>query len=424
MPKRPARGKHAPQYSPRRPERERDRWPLAAEHLAPRSLELPSDLPEVAIKSPTRQTAIFRKRIADVSQQARHGDVVRAVLTSGETLGFGMFNPRAEAVLKMLTWQEQLPDAAWWGGQLDRALRLRSELKLERYSNASRLVHAEADGLPGIVIDLFDDVLSVETFSLGMFQRGEAIVRELLNRTSARHWMIRPGPNTLQHEGYIHEGFASPKAPQRLTIREHGLQFEVDFSTGHKTGFFCDQRSNRFMLRDFCAGKSVLDLCCYTGGFALNAAAAGASEVTAVDLDEQAIDTAKRNGRLNKSKIRFVHADAFAYMRDMQRNGKTFDVVVLDPPKLIIGRDEIEPGQRKYYDFNRLAASLVAPEGLLVTCSCSGLMQSEEFVRTVTAAVPFDRQPRMLARTGAAADHPVALNCSETEYLKCLWLRL
>lgn len=426
MVRRPQYGKHAAKPpAPRRAERERDRWPLAPEHLAPRTLELPEGpLPEVVVKSPTRQTAIFRKRIADVSQHARHGDIVRAVLPSGETLGYGMFNPRAEAMLKMLTWDDQLPDGAWWRRQLDQAVQLRTDLRVSQQSNACRLVHAESDGLPGVVIDLFDDVLSLEAFSLSMFQRGEALVEELLKRTGAKHWFVRPGPHTEQTEGYAHPGFTSAKAPPRRVIQEHGVKYEVDFATGHKTGFFCDQRENRLRLRDFCADKSVLDLCCYTGGFALNAVQAGAKEVTAVDLDEQAIETAKRNAKLNNARLRFVYADAFAYMRDMQRNGKTFDVVILDPPKLVNGRDDLDEGQRKYYDFNRLAASLVARDGMLITCSCSGLLPSEDFLKTVTAAVPFARQPRLLARTGAAMDHPVALNTPETEYLKCAWLRL
>ena len=236
--------------------------------------------------------------------------------------------------------------------------------------------------------------------------------------------MIQPAPNTLDTEGYTHPGFTSEKLPRRKAITEYGVTYEVDFATGHKTGFFCDQRLNRHQLRDYCAGRTVLDLCCYSGGFSINAAKGGAKEVTGVDLDETAIAAAKRNANLNHAKVRFVHADAFAYMRDMQRNGTQFEVVVLDPPKLIMSRDGYDEGQRKYYDFNRLAASLVAPGGMLVTCSCSGLMPTEEFIKTVTAAVPFNRQPRMLARTGAAPDHPVSLNCPETEYLKCVWMLL
>ncbi|MCA9080508.1 MAG: class I SAM-dependent rRNA methyltransferase [Planctomycetaceae bacterium] len=403
---------------------QRDRWPLAAEHLVSRSLDLAEELPQVEVKSPTRQTAIYRKRIAEVGPQARHGDIVEVLMPRGDVLGYGLFNPRAEAMLRMLTWNDERPELSWWQQRLDRAVELRTRLNIAAQADAYRLIHAEGDGLPGIVADLFGDVLSIETFSLGMFQRAEALAQELVERTGAKHWIIQPAPNTVHTEGYTHPGFTSTKLPQRQAIVEHGLKFEVDFGTGHKTGFFCDQRLNRLQLRDYCAGQTVLDLCCYSGGFALNATAGGAREVIGVDLDEDAIAIAKRNANLNQQKTRFVHADAFAYMRDMQRNGRTFDVVVLDPPKLVLSRDGYEDGRSKYYDFNRLAASLVTPGGLLVSCSCSGLMPTEEFIKTVTAAVPFDRQPRLLARTGAAPDHPVALNCPETEYLKCLWMLL
>ncbi|MEZ5941697.1 MAG: class I SAM-dependent rRNA methyltransferase [Planctomycetaceae bacterium] len=426
MKRRPQYGKHAADSPSRRPRREqRDKWPLSPEHLAPRTFDLPEGpLPEIVVKSPTRSVAIFRKRVGDYGNKAQHGDVVQAVLPSGQVLGCGLFNPRAEAVLKMLTWDDEIPDASWWQARLKRAVDIRSELALRKQSNACRLIHGEADGLPGVVVDLFDNILSLEAYSLGMFQRAEAIIKELMYHTRAKHWYVRSAPNTLQTEGYDHPGHVSSKVPAKCRIEEHGLSYEVDFATGHKTGFFCDQRANRLRLREFCAGKTVLDACCYSGGFSLNAIAAGAREVTGVDLDENAVAMAKRNANLNSGQPRFIHADAFAYMRDMQRNGKTFDVVVLDPPKLILSRDEADIGHRKYYDFNRLAASLVAPNGILVTCSCSGLLSTPEFVKMVTAAIPFARQPQLLALTGADADHPVALNVSETEYLKCAWVRL
>lgn len=425
---RPQRRPEQRRPEPRRTEHRRaeHRLPLGREHTLQRALELENSgvLPQVTARSPTRQSTLFRKRLSDLGNSARHGDVVRVQLPDGSTLGHGLFNSRAEATVRMLTWDEETPTLDWWRERLQRALRLREALDVSRVSNAFRIVHAEGDGLPGLVVDRYGDVLSLEAFSLGMFQRSEAIANQLLELTGAKHWIVRPGPQTLAQEGFEAEPFGSGKAPERVTITEDDLRFEVDFSRGHKTGFFCDQRENRRRLQSLCAGKSVLDLCCYTGGFSLHASAAGAAEVTGVDLDEQAIDVARRNAKFNKAKARFIHADAFAYMRDMQRNGKTFDIVVLDPPKLIRSRDEFEEGNRKYYDFNRLASSLVGSEGMLVTCSCSGLLQAEEFTKTVTAAVPFNRTPQLLQRTGAAPDHPVALNTPESEYLKCLWLRL
>jgi 23S rRNA (cytosine1962-C5)-methyltransferase len=287
------------------------------------------------------------------------------------------------------------------------------------------VIHAEGDGLTGLAVDRFGDVLSVEVFSLAMYQRIDALTELLARQCGTKHVVVRCGPQTLEQEGFSAEPFGSPRLPSHVAIEEFGTKFRIDLKDGHKTGFFCDQRDNRRNLAEFCAGKTVLDACCYTGGFALQAKVlGGAEEVTGVDLDEQAIAVARENAKLNRAQIRFVHADAFAYMRDMQRNERRYDVVVLDPPKLIRTRDEMETGQKKYYDLNRLAMQLVAPGGWLVTCSCSGLMGLREFQQTVGSALPGARSARILFRTGAAPDHPIAPHCPETEYLKALWLRL
>jgi len=407
-------------------QRREPRFPLDPSHLVQRPLDEGAEgtLPVVKLKSPTRNPTVFRKRIAEVDQKMKHGDLVQVRTVENEFVGYGIWNPRAEATVRILSW-DQFPTASgWWMPRLHDAVSLRQEmLQLDQKTGAYRVINAEGDSLPGIVVDRYGDVLSLEAFSLGMYQRAEAIAQILSARMSIPHWVVRPGPATLEQEGFSVEGFASPGAPRKVLIREHEIAYEINPFDGHKTGFFCDQRDNRLLLRNFCHGKSVLDLCAYTGGFAINAAQAGAREVTAVDLDEEAIRLARRNAQLNKASIKFVHADAFAYMRDMQRNGKTYDVVILDPPKLIRSRDEAAEGQSKYFDLNKLAASLVNSDGLLLTCSCSGLFSMDELTRTVRAACG-DRRPQLLLRTGAAADHPVALSSLESEYLKCLWLKM
>ncbi|SFI34514.1 class I SAM-dependent rRNA methyltransferase [Planctomicrobium piriforme] len=406
--------------------RDRDtKFPLDPSLLVQRGLESPAadDLPVVQLKSETRHPTVYRKRIAEVDPRAKHGDLVRVMALSGEQIGYGLWNPRAEATVRILSWNEPPTTEAWWRDRIDMAVRLRKLMHLEDTTTAYRVLHAEGDGLPGLVVDRYENVLSLEAFTLGMYQRSEAIAKALAASLHLRDWIVRPGPGTLDQEGFLADGFASPGAAQRVLVREHGVTFEINPAEGHKTGFFCDQRENRQRLREFCRGKSVLDLCCYSGGFAINAALAGASEVTAVDLDEEAIKLARRNAQLNKANIKFVHADAFSYMRDMQRNGKTFDVVILDPPKLMRSREEAADGQSKYFDLNKLAAPLVESGGLLLTCSCSGLFSMDEFTRTVRAACG-ERRPQLLLRSGAGPDHPVSLGCLESEYLKCLWLRM
>ncbi len=345
-----------------------------------------------------------------------------------------------------MSWGSAPPDEAFWNERLASAIALRRDLlKLDAVTDAYRLIHAEGDGLSGIVVDKLGDVLSAEAFSLGMYQRSADLLKRLRpsKRIRARaRGSCRPGPATYG---------SSVRGPERIlrrtkrrstvTIQEFGDQLSRAIRGEHKTGFFCDQRDNRRRLAGFCAGKSVLDLCCYTGGFALQAKKLGnAAEVTGVDLDEEPIRLARENAGLNQVRINFVTSDVFTYMRDMLRNKQQYDIVVLDPPKLIRTRDEFDEGRRKYLDLNRLAMQLVRPGGLLLSCTCSGLLDEVEFLKLLRAAAwqagPVGestaqgrpqheaRSLQILEKSGAAADHPVASNCPEGEYLCAVWMRV
>ncbi len=409
----------------------------------PRSLEPDARLPSVQLKTVGLHPLVYRKRIVRVDRDAAAGDLVEVLDADGQRAGFAIYNPKSELALRLLTRGDEAPDTAWWKSRLDDAVKLRREvLRLDDVSDAYRLVHAEGDGLSGIVIDKLGDVLSVECFGLGMYQRAEAIVELLAPMMGTKHHYISGSPGMLSQEGIEAADIASANLPRRVTIQEIGTRFRVDFEAGHKTGFFCDQRDNRRMLASFCKGKTVLDLCCYTGGFAVQAKKlGGASEVIGVDLDEEALELAKENANLNQVRVKFAQADAFAYIRDMMAGGRTFDVVVLDPPKLIRSRAELEEGTRKHFDLNRLAMRLVAPGGIMLTCTCSGLLTHDEFLRLIYASArqagreisPATaergarhavRDVQILAKTGAAADHPVATNCPETEYLQAVFMRL
>ena len=321
---------------------------------------------------------------------------------------------------------------------IERAVELRTDaLRLGEHTTAYRVIHAEADGFPGLVIDRYADCLSAEVFSIAMAPRVEAILKRVAQRLGTEHWLIQPSPHLESQEGFTLASRSSPDLPRQVVVSEQQTQYRVHFRTGHKTGFFCDQRDNRRQLAEICQGRSVLDVCCYTGGFAVMAArAGGASDVTGIDLDEEPLKFAKQNAALNQVRVKFTQADAFAYMRDMLRSGKQYDVVVLDPPKLIRNRAELEDGTRKHYDLNRLAMQLVRPGGLMLTCSCAGLLHADEFTRLVRSASrtaflpselnpsPVPRQMQIISRTGAATCHPVSANCPESEDLKAMWLRL
>jgi 23S rRNA (cytosine1962-C5)-methyltransferase len=408
-----------------------------------RPLHPDARLPALWLKSVGLHPLVYNKRIARVDREAKAGDLVEVRDSEGQQAGYGLFNPKSELALRMLSRGEELPDEAWWKARLEDAVRLRREiLKLDDASDAYRLIHAEGDGLSGLVIDKLGDVLSVECFSVGMYQRAAAIVELLAPLVGTKHSLIRGGPATLAQEGFEAIDMASPELPKRVTIQEFGTRFRIDFAAGHKTGFFCDQRDNRRLLASFCQEKTVLDLCCYTGGFAIQAKKlGGAKEVIGVDLDAEPLELAKENANLNQVRVKFAQADAFAYIRDLSATGRTFDCVVLDPPKLIRSRAELEEGTRKHFDLNRLAMRLVAPGGIMLSCTCAGLLSHDEFLRLIYASArqagreiaPANdergarhavRHVQILAKQGASPDHPVATNCPETEYLQAVFMRV
>ena len=403
----------------------RERPPLSPSVLADRGLDPPAQLPTIEVKSPSWHPHLFRRRLGAFDPAATHGDLVRVATSDGTLFGYGLFNPRAEIAVRLLTRGETLPDADWWRGRLAAAVSLRRNLlELPDVTDAYRLVHAEGDGLPGLVVDCYGPVLSAEVFSLAIWQRRAALLAMLKELTGAAHVVVRPGPRAAELEGFEAGAEFTPDCPDRVVITERGVAFEVDFAAGHKTGFFCDQRDNRGLVATAAAGRTMLDLCCYTGGFSLAAKLAGAAEVTGVDLDETAVAAATRNARRNRAQVKFTHSDAFPYLRDLARNERQFGLIVLDPPKLIASRDDFDAGRKTYFDLNRLALPLVEPGGLMLTCSCSGLMPLEEFQKTISAAAPAGRRVQILETRGAAADHPVATDCPESAYLKALWLRV
>ncbi|MFN8857367.1 MAG: class I SAM-dependent rRNA methyltransferase [Planctomycetaceae bacterium] len=387
------------------------------------------EIPVVQLRSVRRHPSLFRKLVGEVDRAARPGDFVRLLAPQGETLGYGFYNPMAEIAVRVWSWGPQLPDPETVGQRLDRALALRRDLlQLDSQTTAQRLIHAESDGFPGLVVDRYGDVLSAETFSLAMYQRVDAVLDLLEARLGTRHRVVQAPAKTHGQEGFTAPARLSEGCPTSVIVEEFSTRFRVDFEAGHKTGFFCDQRENRRQLAHWTKGRTVLDLCCYTGGFALQAAVLGeAASVTAVDLDEGALATARANARLNRANIRFVQDDAFQHMRNLISEGKTYEVVILDPPKLIRNRAELETGERKHLDLNRLALQIVAPGGLLLTCTCSGLLGEPEFLRLLQTAARqagTGRTIQFLQRTGAAADHPVLGDVPETEYLHAAWLRV
>jgi 23S rRNA (cytosine1962-C5)-methyltransferase len=384
-----------------------------------------SAVPTVQIKNITFHPSIWPKMIGEVSRDARPGDLVEVIGKEGTRFGWGLWNPKSRMPLRIVSHSLEEIDESFFQSAIRRAAQLRREtLKLDAETDSYRAIHGDADFLPGMVADKFADVLSVEITNLAAWQRLPNWLPLLHESFGTERVVVSVDQELARVENIPRTGGAESDPVRSVKIREHGVRYEIDFSQGHKTGFFCDQRDNRKRFGSLAAGRTVLDLCCYTGGFAISAALAGAEDVTGVDLDEVSIAMAKRNANLNNAKVKFTHADAFTWARTMIENGRTWDLVIADPPKFIHGRED-EIGTAKYADLNKLALRLVAPEGLYVTCSCSGMLGVGEFEQIViTSAHRRNKRLQTFDRTGAGPDHPTLSNYPESRYLKVLWSRV
>ncbi len=392
-------------------------------------MKLNSDapLPVVTLKIERRSSHpwIFQKMVEKPATRLPPGSIVDIHDRTGQWVGRGFYNGHSRITLRLLTANaEEAVDAEFFARKIGDAIAFRRDvLKLDAVTDAYRLVHSEADGLSGLVIDRFGDTIVIEYFAAGMFRQRQVILDVLKSQyPDARfYWFAE------EHVGK-QESFdcRAPEPPPPGVITEHGLKFRVAPGSKHKTGFFVDQRDNREALSQFCAGKRVLDICCNTGGFGVYAKARGnASEVVGLDLDEGAIELAKQNAKLNNTSVRYVQADLFSWLRDVIPNGERFDVVVLDPAKLTRDREDVESALRKYCDMNRLAMQVVSPGGILLSCSCTGLVSEADFLESLRrAAWQAGRQLQVFQVSGAAADHPFLMHVPEGRYLKAVFGRV
>jgi 23S rRNA (cytosine1962-C5)-methyltransferase len=386
-----------------------------------------SSVPVVRLKIARRSSHpwIFQKMVEKPAMRLASGTVVDIVDRDAQWVGRGFYNGHSRIALRVLTAdRSEAIDVAFFQRQLDQALQLRRQvLQLERVTDAYRLVHAEGDGLSGLVVDRFGSTLVLEFFSAGMFR-----FRDTLQTILAGHFPDSQFYWFAEEHIQKQESFncRAPEPPRPGVITEHGLRFRVAPGSKHKTGFFLDQRDNRKLLAEFCPGKRILDLCCNSGGFAVYAKAlSSAEEVTGLDLDEQALTLAKQNANLNQARIRFVQADLFAWLRDILPSGQRFDVVVLDPAKQTRDRESVDYALKRYLDMNRLALQVVAPGGLFFTFSCTGLVSETDFLLTLrTAAWQAGRTLQVLRVTGAAPDHPFLVHVPEGRYLKGVLCRV
>jgi len=386
-----------------------------------------SPLPAVRLKIERRSSHpwVFQKMVERPTIRIQNGSVVDVLDRDGKWAGRGFYNAHSRITLRILTTDpKEAIDAAWFARKIARAVELRRDvLKLDAITDAYRVVFSEADGLSGLVVDRFGSTLVLEFFSVGMYRQRGVIEQALLQHYPGSGFYFFAEEHIGKQESF---DCRPPEPPPPSTITEHGVRFRVAPGSKHKTGFFTDQRDNRQTLASFCEGKKVLDLCCNTGGFAVYAKMLGkAAEVTGVDLDEEAIALAKQNANLNQVRITFAQNDIFAWIRDMLPTGNRFDVVVLDPAKMTRDREAIDLALKKYLDMNRLAMHAVAPGGILLTCSCTGLVSEETFLDTIRrAAWQANRSVQILKLSGAGGDHPFLAHVQEGRYLKAVFCRV
>ncbi|MBK9376107.1 MAG: class I SAM-dependent rRNA methyltransferase [Holophagales bacterium] len=372
-----------------------------------------------------RHPWVFSRALSGNPSVAAEEVEVRAA--SGALLGRGFASPRSSIAARIWRFDDGPIDAAFVRARLEAAARLRERF-VPAETDGYRLVHAEGDGLPGLVVDRYGDVLVVQATTAGTEAARPLwlpALRELLPQTA----ILQSNDLASRHgEGLPLEDelLAGAPPPGRVPFRERGVTYVADLAGGQKTGFFLDQRENRHLVRSLAAGRSVLNLFSYSGAFGVAALAGGASRVTHVDVSEPALALARENHVANGqdlSRVETVAADAFEDLRSRVARGESWDVVVTDPPAFAKKTPDVDRACRGYKDVNRLALKLLAPGGLLLACSCSGpvstdLFQKVLFAASLDAGVP----ARILERRGAGPDHPVSIDCPETEYLKAFLL--
>ena len=376
-----------------------------------------------------RHPWVFDSSIERVAGQPEPGDAVEVVTSEGQFVATGLYNPTSTIRVRLYRWGDGPLDEAFWSKSLTRAEQLRTAiLGLGVDPSAYRLVSSEGDGLSGLTVDRYDRWLVAQFSSLALYARRELIVRLLIELTGVEGIIARTERGIAQKEGL--------KAGEQVTIGsipgdpveivENELTFRVDLRSGQKTGFYLDQRVNRREVAGYCRGKRVLDLFCFSGGFSLNAARAGAVRALGVDSSAPAIELARQHAILNRiDTAEFQTGDVLEVLERLRSDGKKFDVVICDPPKYAKQAKDVEHALKGYLRLNMAALDVLEPDGILVTCSCSGLIGSELFADLIgTVAEQSARPIQILDQRGQAPDHPVSASCLETEYLKCLICRV
>ena len=374
-----------------------------------------------------RHPWVFSQAVKQVHGTPNSGDTVDILTADGKFVARGAYSPNSQIRARAWTFeQNEIIDAEFFQRRIQQAWALRQQLFDLSQTNGIRVVAAESDGLPGVTVDLYADVLVCQLLSAGAERQRKHIIHALKQVFDGYSIYERSDVDVRKKEGleprtgWLH----LPRESGEVTIKENGLNILVDVINGHKTGFYLDQRDSRAAAGRYAKGKTVLNCFSYTGTFGLSVLAGGATHVTNADLSDLALETARRNMELNQldlSKATMTKADVFKLLRQYKDEGKQFDMVILDPPKFAENKTQLVGACRGYKDINRVAMQIVKPGGLLLTFSCSGLMEESLFQKVVAdAALDANRGCLFIERLSQSKDHPIASFYPEGHYLKGL----
>ncbi len=375
---------------------------------------------------------VYADEIHTDTSAFENGCLVDVLSLKGQYLGTGLYSEKSLIRIRILsTNANEKFDRAFFARRAAYALQYREDVMAEQDLACCRLIHGEADGLPGLTVDRYNGILVSEVLSYGMEQRKEMIYEELINQLEAKGNRIEgifernEGALRLKEGLNTYKGWYELKGrthPSAITvIEENGLQFEVDVENGQKTGYFLDQKDNRMAVRRLAHSKKVLDCCTHTGSFALNAAKGGAVSVTAMDISASAIEMAQKNAELNgmKDAVHFETGDIFEVLQAKAAAHEKYDLIILDPPAFTKSRKTFHNAWMGYESINMQAMRLLNRGGYLVTNSCSHFMPKDEFIKMLSsAAAKMNVSLRLVAEERASKDHPVLINVPETDYLK------
>lgn len=394
-------------------------------------------MPTNVILQPEREKSLLRRHpwvfasaIVPPKNQIRLGDTVDISSADGQWLARAAWSPHSQILARVWSFdQSEVIDNGFFQRKIERAFQVRAHIVQRHNLTGYRLVAAESDGLPGITIDRYADVLVCQLLSAGAEKHRDKIVWALRKHFPECAIYERSDVAVRKKEGLEEiTQVLHGEVPDEVTISENGINILVNLKKGHKTGFYLDQRDNRAIAARYADGKHMLNCFCYTGTFSSYALKSGASKITNLDVSDLALETAKRNVKINDLDIDscdFIKKDVFQALRDYKSEGKTFDQIVLDPPKFVDSKATLNRACRGYKDINMLAMQIMAPGGILCTFSCSGLMPSDLFQKIVAdAALDAGREVQILERLSQAPDHPISTNYPEGFYLKGLVCRV